>query len=621
MPTESERLLVAPQPDDVAMFWPPAGYVVWLDDAGISRVIAGGAVVRRLSLDEKVVGPPRRGATLIATVREVDVESARRALGSLGVTVLGQYPSPDGLVNVIVNGPVRAIAGISAVLFVAQAPHRLAPLDEMSNRVLTADGSRGAVTPGYGEWLHAAGVDGRGVRVAIVDSGIDAHPDLADRIVGKDDMSMLPTGEPIDLLGHGTHVAGIVAGDAAPVPGLGRAARDTEGFLYGLGVAPGAELVDVSAVSLTADTLDCDVRGGWSPAEGWQRLTQGALRFGASLWNASWKTCEGPGVGYVDSSRAMDALVRDGDPMKEGEQPFTMVFAAGNAGPRGATIEAPSEAKNTIVVGATINPRSFVGDRSTVADFSSRGPARDGRIFPTVVAPGEFIVSARSTVGVQCNVPLPDGYGRYTQCSGTSMAAPHATGAVALLTQWWRQRTGSEPSPALAKALLVNTATDIGEPDVPNPSEGWGRVNVAELLTANRELIHHDQRRVLDDVGDVHDVRVDVADPSAPVKMSLVWTDAPGAVGASKALVNDLDLEVTAPDGTVYRGNNFHSGASTAGGAPDRLNNVENVFLPAGAGTYRVRVSATALPGDGVPGSADATDQDFALVVTHGGQP
>ena len=198
------------------------------------------------------------------------------------------------------------------------------------------------------------------------------------------------------------------------------------------------------------------------------------------------------------------------------------------------------------------------------------------------------------------------------------MAAPHVAGAVALLTEWWRDgNDGGDPSPAMTKALLVNTAVDIGQRDIPNRHEGWGRVDLSNLFLAEAERTYVDQSVLLDDPGDLHERSV-VVDGGAPLRVTLNWTDAPGLPGAEVALVNDLDLELVAPDGTTYRGNVFEAGRSTTGGGADRINTTENVFLDAPmAGTWTVRVRAHALPGDGDPFRGDATDQDFALVVSN----
>jgi hypothetical protein len=259
-----------------------------------------------------------------------------------------------------------------------------------------------------------------------------------------------------------------------------------------------------------------------------------------------------------------------------------------------------------------------------VSGFSSRGPARDGRIAPTVAAPGGTIVSTRSLpASAVCNEPPTDGnsFGLYGLCSGTSMAAPHVTGAVALVTQWWRSRTvGLTPSPALTKALLVNTATDMAIPDVPNPNEGWGRVDLGTLFDPTAKRTYVDQKWVFTDPGDRRVFSVKAADPTKPLKVTLVWTDAPGTPQpdpTAPALVNDLDLLVEGQKVT-YLGNNFADGASVAGGAADRLNNVESVYIRTPGGKrHRVVVEAANLPGDGVPGAGDTTDQDFALVISN----
>ena len=118
-------------------------------------------------------------------------------------------------------------------------------------------------------------------------------------------------------------------------------------------------------------------------------------------------------------------------------------------------------------------------------------------------------------------------------------------------------------------------------------------------------------------MGASHGLQIEPVDPARPVRATLAWTDAPGAPDADPALVNDLDLTITAADGRIYNGNNFVAGESVDGGEPDRLNNRENVYLTAPSGGYAVTVSAANLPGDGVPGNAAATDQDFALVLTN----
>jgi hypothetical protein len=125
---------------------------------------------------------------------------------------------------------------------------------------------------------------------------------------------------------------------------------------------------------------------------------------------------------------------------------------------------------------------------------------------------------------------------------------------------------------------------------------------------------------VLSDLGQEHALNVTPADPSQPLRVTLVWTDPPGAPAenpTTPALVNDLDLTVATDAGTTYWGNTFKAGQSLPDGLADRRNNVENVFLASPTGTYRIAVTAANLPADGAPELGDQTDQSFALVISN----
>jgi serine protease AprX len=99
--------------------------------------------------------------------------------------------------------------------------------------------------------------------------------------------------------------------------------------------------------------------------------------------------------------------------------------------------------------------------------------------------------------------------------------------------------------------------------------------------------------------------------------VTLAWSYAPAAPNASRELVNDLDLSLVASDGATFRGNHFSKGRSVPGVKRDKREVVENVFIDRPMGTYTVDVRAFNLPGDGVPFAGDATDQDFALVISN----
>lgn len=524
-----------------------------------------------------------------------------------GSAVAGWSSEIDrSLVTLMVPGRLAStFANHPGVLSIGPGSVRTVALDEQSSQISAGNTSGGKPVTGYRAFLDALGIDGSGVRIAIADSGIDdQHPDLAGRVVARTDFTALPDLRDTD--GHGTHVAGIAAGG-----GVFAGANDPNGFHYGLGVAPGVDLVDVGIIGIIEETVLLDE---FPPFE---EATSYAVDQGAVGWNASWGSGDGDRVGYVENARTMDQLVRDADWTTPGDQQFVLVFAAGNSGFAGPG--APTEAKNLIAVAASKSARA--GNIETIASFSSRGPAKDGRIGPTIAAPGDTIVSTRATASVLCNTPPREASPlvvMYAACSGTSMAAPHVTGAVALIAQWWGQREGGRvPSPAMTKALLVNSAHDMGIRDIPNANEGWGRLNLKELFDPTLERVLLDQEDLFDEAGEVRNWQIEPVDPSLPMKASLVWSDAPGAPNASPAIVNDLDLELIAPDLSVYRGNNFLGGRSVPGGGPDRLEVVENIFLDEPAGTYQLRVVASNLPGDGVPSMGDGTDQDYALVLSN----
>jgi hypothetical protein len=213
----------------------------------------------------------------------------------------------------------------------------------------------------------------------------------------------------------------------------------------------------------------------------------------------------------------------------------------------------------------------------------------------------------------------PSGQTLYTWSSGTSHSTPAVAGAASLVHEYYGRffASGDTPSPAMVKALLVVTTrylTGLDANDtLPSPNQGWGDVDLGMLFDTPPTKVL-DQSVVFTDTGQDYEMGGWVFDSARPFRVSLVWTDAPGPT-TGNAYVNDLDLEVTV-DGSTYKGNVFSGEHSVTGGSFDPRNNVENVFLPVGAsGAFTATVIARNIAGDGVPGDADTTDQDFALVV------
>ncbi|MFQ3591361.1 MAG: putative Ig domain-containing protein, partial [Chloracidobacterium sp.] len=218
--------------------------------------------------------------------------------------------------------------------------------------------------------------------------------------------------------------------------------------------------------------------------------------------------------------------------------------------------------------------------------------------------------------------------GYYRSSTGTSFACPAVSGGAALLRQYFLDNTGAPfngtaPSPAMTKAYLMNSAqymTGTGAGDTLwSNNQGMGRMALNRAFDSAPRVLR--DQVPADKFTASGQIRVQtVAFPaSGPLRVTLAWTDVPGATtGSGPRLVNDLDLQVAAVS-DIYRGNNFSGANSTTGGSFDRLNNAESVFIP--AGTYppgtpvTIQVRAFNIAGDGVPGDSDPLDQDYALVI------
>ena len=604
----------------VLQYYPHQTYLVWADSLAMSRA-RGLSFVRwqgDFGQHYKIHSDLAQRAGPISNVQiEFYTDTNRAAvldwLKSLGAELVSDGKAqPDGLFwdawVKVDAAQLQTIAAHPQVLWLGYASPKRELDDEMSDQIQVGNFNASNVPQlGYLPWLLNFGYEGSGVTWAIVDTGVDrSHPDLLPNL-GAGFTTADCTGSGGDDSasgGHGTHVGGIVAGLGLGDGAGGDAEIDANGFLYGLGVAPSATLYPIVS--------GCS---SWPPAGGWQLHSKLAVAGGAVGMNASWTSGEGTAHGYQASERTHDLMVRDGDFDTPAAEPFVVVFSAGNSGPGASTLTAPKEAKNVIVTASGVNFRA--GSINGISSFSSRGPAVDGRLGPTITAPGESIASTKRIAGAtNCATSIAGTGNRYALCSGTSMAAPHVSGAVVQLTEWWRdQNAGVTPSPAMVKALLVNGAVDMGTADIPNANEGWGRVHTPNSIGESVLREYRDQVTIFNSTGEQQEIVVGIPDPLQPLKVTLVWTDAAGAVGANPSLVNNLDLEVTTAAST-YRGNVFAAGISATGGSADARNNTEQVLIPAPGGDATILIKATAINGDGVPGG-DTTDQDFALVCSN----
>ena len=277
-----------------------------------------------------------------------------------------------------------------------------------------------------------AGFDGKGVKVAVLDTGVDrTHPDLADRVVAEKNFSESDNVD--DHVGHGTHVASTIAGSGAASQGRYR------------GVAPGATIISGKVLGDDGSGQDSDIIAGMS----W------AAEQGAKVVNLSLGATDTPGLD--PSEAAINTLTET--------KGMLFAVAAGNDGPDPGTIGSPGSAAEALTVGA-------VDREDHIASFSSVGPTVDGAAKPDITAPGVNIVAARAAHGT---LGTPVGTS-YVSMSGTSMATPHVAGAAAIVAQQHPGYTGRQ-----IKQVLMASAKPT--PGLTVLQQGSGRVDLTKAIT------------------------------------------------------------------------------------------------------------------------------------------
>ncbi|MGB1251634.1 MAG: S8 family serine peptidase, partial [Candidatus Promineifilaceae bacterium] len=419
------------------------------------------------------------------------------------------------------------------------------------------------------------GLFGAGQVVAVADTGLDLgfndpaqlHDDFED---GNGNSRVLALYDGAydgaeDHSGHGTHVAGTIAGNGAR---SGSDPLNNDFANSQAGVAPQANLImqaiggDNGALSGIPWYLPWMFSEAATPINGQS----------AKIHSNSWGISNSGGL-YSSYSVAIDQYMWD-------NPDFLIIFAAGNEGSKGTgSILAPATSKNVLSVGAT---ESSVESPNILSNYSGRGPTRDGRIKPDLVAPGTVITSTASSQRYNTD---------YTYYFGTSMATPHVAGAAALVREYLDNNGHSTPSAALVKGMLVNGTRDLAidarsNVTVTRPTNeaGWGRLDVANSVgvTGNRSVQYWDSlstdannQSVALNTGDVATHTVTIYNSAQPLNITLAWTDYPGTTAANGALINDLDLHLVAPDGSILYPNHANSG--TIGDNYDHVNNVVGI--------------------------------------------
>lgn len=471
-------------------------------------------------------------------------------VGAVTVTMWNQL-GPNWVVTALIPAEtLPALAGVGAIQFVEETPE--VTFRNNTTRWIVQSNTLN-VTP-----LYANGIRGEGQLIGIMDSKLDEnHCSFNDSVPpGANHRKIFAYNTSLGAVFHGTHVAGTAAGDN----GDDTATR---------GIAYQAKIVFDDIPSFTETAMYSNLQLHHSQ--------------GARVHTNSWGN---------DGTTAYDGLCRGIDRFSYDFEDSLVLFAVTNQ----STLKNPENAKNCVGVGASQDTPSQANHCSGGA-----GPTNDQRRKPEIYAPGCSTVSASS--GTTCST---------TTATGTSMASPAVTGVAALIRQYFEEGfypTGAPvaedefiPTAALTKATLLNAGVDMtGVSGYPSNTEGWGRVLADDALHFTGDV----RKMVVVDVrnadglatSEMYEREIDVLGAGEKLKVTLVWTEPAAAAGANPAYINDLNLEVEAPDGTIYRGNVFSGGVSAPGGSADFRNNVEQVHVQnPSVGVWTIRVNALNVP-------------------------
>ncbi|MER7760904.1 S8 family serine peptidase [Streptomyces sp. NPDC097619] len=333
----------------------------------------------------------------------------------------------------------------------------------------------------------AAGYTGKGVKIAVLDTGVDAtHPDLSTQVVAAKNFTPAPDAK--DRFGHGTHVASIAAGTGAKSGGKFK------------GVAPGAKLLNGKVLDDNGSGDDSGILAGieWAVAQG------------ADIVNLSLGGPDGPDLDVLES--AVNKISAD--------KGVLFAIAAGNSGPGARSVGSPGSAEAALTVGA-------VDDKDKLAEFSSRGPRiGDGGIKPDVTAPG-VDTTAAAAPGSVIEREVGQNPPGYLTISGTSMATPHVAGAAALLKQQHPSWKGAQLKGVLTASTKPGKYTAF--------EQGSGRIAVDKAIK---------QTLVADPVSLGFGVQQWPHQDDKPVTKNLVYRNL-----GTTAVTLDLAVAAYGPDG------------------------------------------------------------------------
>lgn len=525
--------------------------------------------------------------TFVQLHHDVDLERLPQLVKASGGIAGPLVSGLHGATVWLEKANVEALAAEEAVLWIEHGPP---PMSE------TNDGIRATMEV---DTVHQApyNLDGTGVRPFVYDGGsVRATHETFDPGTG----SRMTVIDSAGLSNHATHVSGTLGGDGLPSGQGGRA----------MGMAPGSTMFSAgfqwNGVGIFFWDNAGDIEADYALARNTHDADLGNNSIGSNTASNGWP-CDITGD-YGVASELLDGMVR-GDNSEVGS-PVLLAWANGNertggspsgrCGPTYYSTAPPACAKNPIHVGATYS------DGDAITNFTSWGPCDDGRLKPTVTAPGCETGRVNGESGIYSSTGSSDTAYSSGFC-GTSMASPAVAGVATLFIEDWRSLGYGgpldRPLPALVKAMMMQSARDRGQ-DGPDYVFGYGSVDAHALIDLLRggsalgsDVVAFGEDSV--DHAQVDSFQIDVPAGATELKASLAWDDAASVAFTVPNLVNDLDLELEAPDTTVHRSwtlDHLNPAVDATTGV-NTIDNQEQVIVEDPAeGTWTVRVTGTSVP-------------------------
>lgn len=632
-PTEVERHWLKKQVAEVFNYLPDDSYAVRASGKQINILITNKNLIKGI-LNYKaqyklspsfaglnVFNSQARSKVIVQLFSDGDLKNVLSSINSHIQTAQVEIAKDTTVVLNVANYQILKLASITGV-------EHIQPFVEMKTMEMTFNenlSSMQEISPFAGDYKDVTGFEtgtklmnfesawsqgfsGQGQIVSMADTGLDSGQV---ETLSEDFQSAVMKGYKhglfskswADPMGHGTHVAGSVMGRGTYSGGLFKGGAHAAQF-----IPNGMWSPMLNNLSIPSQITD---------------LFTKPYADGARVHTNSWGSPKSFGEYDTFAMKVDDYIFKNPD--------ILILFAAGNSGVDknkdgridANSIGSPGTAKNVLTVGASENVldkggiqvplsklksaldswpaepiySSRMSDNiNGLAMFSSRGPTVDGRTKPDLVGPGTNILSARSHEST-----AEDLWGKYNEhyvfSGGTSMSTPLVAGAAVLARQYLVEKAKlSNPSSALLKALLVHRAVDMfpgqyglvgaaqGQElltERPNTDQGFGRVDVKELLQLNNTSLNDNRIGISQGESQQYIMKVP---SSKKVTVTLVWNDAPASANAASSLVNDLDITVQLPSGQVRSLN-------------DHINNIEMIEIKnAEAGTYKISVNGLKIP-------------------------